>query len=230
MTCSKRSSSRSSASKARAGTAHALLRSTGSGSTVRSRRSTATRDGPGGDRDALCDQGFCLLQHIVTDCPMKACANAEPHDPYFQQLHRGRVFPARRFPPRALGPEPLAHKQLATKLELLLSGEPAAGGGARQRRAADRDPGAGHGGHHGAAQEHHLPDRCQAAARRSRGYNRLATEAPGPTAANPTSVSPNAPQMMARRIAHAKQFNRHRRQLRVLRPHPAKTADPRHPP
>ncbi|MBB4399179.1 hypothetical protein GGD62_008329 [Bradyrhizobium sp. ERR14] len=80
--------------------------------------------------------------------------------PVFPVLHRRRVLPA-RLPARALGPEPLAQ---ATRRQAGAAAGREPAGGARGRRVAQPGPQAGHGRHHGAAEGHHLSDRCQAAA------------------------------------------------------------------
>src|SRR5258706_16132628 len=48
---------------------------------------------------------------------------------------------------------------------------------ARERGAADEGFGAGHGRYHRAAQGHHLPNRCEAFARRDQGANPTGQEA-----------------------------------------------------
>src|SRR5205807_8303185 len=67
---------------------------------------------------------------------------------------------------RALGPEPLAQ---APRQQAGTSPRRELAGGARERGAADEGFGAGHGRYHRAAQEHHLPDRCEAFTRRDQG-------------------------------------------------------------
>ncbi|MEY9460311.1 IS5 family transposase [Bradyrhizobium ottawaense] len=97
-----------------------------------------------------------LLKHIYGLSDEGVCERWV-HDPYF----RRRVLPA-RLSARAFGPEPLA--QAARRQAGAAAGrEPA--GGARGRRVTRPRPQAGHRRYHGAAKGHHLPDRCQAAAR-----------------------------------------------------------------
>src|SRR5215203_3608225 len=91
--------------------------------------------------------GLLLLKHIYGLSDEGVCERWV-YDPYFQHF-TGAEFFQHEFPHER---SDLSHwrKRLGDKLELLLA-DPA--GGARQRRAADPGPGAGHGGHHGAAQE-----------------------------------------------------------------------------
>ena len=86
------------------------------------------------------------------------------------RIGRGRVLPGISSH-RALGPEPLEEAP-RRQAGAAFGREPA--GGARQRRAADPGLGAGYGGHHGAAQEHHLPDRAKLLHAAINGLNRIA--------------------------------------------------------
>ena len=105
-------------------------------------------------------------------------------------------------------------KRLGDRLKLLLAERPA--GRPWQRRTAASRAGAGHGRYDCAAQEHHLPDRRQAAAGAAlNGLNRLARQRRVLHQSYLRVAKRSA--MMAGRYAHAKQFNRHRRELRFLR-------------
>ena len=123
-----------------------------------------------------------------------------------------RILPA-HLSARAFRPPPLA--QAAGREARPAAGrEPA--GGPRKRRAEDQGPGAGHRRHHGAAQEHRLPDRRQAPHAAIKGLNRLARRHTVTLRQSYLRVAKQAA-MMAGRYAHAKQFNRHHRQVRFLR-------------
>jgi len=65
-------------------------------------------------------------------------------------------------------------------------------GGTRERSAADQGFGAGHSRYYRAAQEHHLPDRCEAFARRDQGANPTGQEARC-GCGNRMCASPSAP-------------------------------------
>src|SRR5262249_40149828 len=110
---------------------------------------------------------------IFTDCPTKACANAG------SMIHTSSTSPERSSCSTSFRTScsDLSHwrKRLGGKLELLLAEELA--GGARERGAADEGFGAGHGRYHRAAQGHHLPNRCEAFARRDQGANPTGQEA-----------------------------------------------------
>src|SRR5262245_43046996 len=104
-------------------------------------------------------------------------------------LHWRGVLPA-RVSARALGPEPLAQ---APRRQAGTSPGRELAGGARERGAADEGFSAGHGRYHCAAQGHHLPNRCEAFARRDQGAN---PDWPGSAACgcgNRMCASPSAP-------------------------------------
>ena len=113
--------------------------------------------------------GLLLLKHIYGLSDEGVCERWV-HDPYFQYF-TGEEFFQHEFPHER---SDLSHwrKRFGDKLELLLAESLRVAHA--ERRAADQGPGAGHGRHHGAAQGHHLPDRCQAAARGDQG-----TQPPG---------------------------------------------------
>src|SRR6202048_2554568 len=108
--------------------------------------------------------GLLLLKHIFALSDEQVCERWVC-DPYFQYF-TGEEFFQHTFPHER---SDLSHwrKRLCAKVELLLAESPrvaqASGG------ATEQGPQAGHGRHHGAAQEHQLPDRRQAAARRHQG-------------------------------------------------------------
>jgi transposase, IS5 family len=83
-------------------------------------------------------------------------------------------------------------------------------------RAVHQGLGAGHDRHHGAAQEHHLPDRRQAPVPAIRELNRLARRHGVRLRQSYLRVAKSAA-MMAGRYVHTKQFNRHHREVRFLR-------------
>ena len=143
------------------------------------------------------------------------------HDPYFQHF-TGEEFFQHEFPHER---SDLSHwrKRLGNKLELRLAESLRVG--ARQQRAADPGPGARSRWTPRCSPKNiTFPTDCQAAARGDQGAQPPGAEAPGPTAAIASSVSPRRA-MMAGRCAHAKRrFNRRRRQLRPA--HPAWTAGP----
>ena len=107
--------------------------------------------------------GLLLLKHIYGLSDEGVCERWV-HDPYFQHF-TGEEFFQHEFPHER---SDLSHwrKRLGNKLELLLA---EIASGASKRCATDQGPQAGHGRHHGAAQGHHVPDRCQAAARSDQG-------------------------------------------------------------
>ena len=155
--------------------------------------------------------GLLLLKHIYGLSDEGVCERWV-YDPYFQYF-TGEEFFQHVLPARALGPEPL--EEAARRQAGASSGrEPA--GGACERRAADQGPGAGHGRHHGAAQGHYLPDRRQAVARGDQGAQPSGKKHGVRLRQSYIRIAKRAA-MMAGRYAHAKQFNRHRRQLRLLR-------------
>jgi IS5 family transposase len=153
--------------------------------------------------------GLLLLKHIYGLSDEGVCERWV-HDPYFQHF-TGRSSSSTSFRTRALGPEPLA--QAAGGHAGAIAGRKSAGC-ASKRCATDQGPQAGHGRHHGAAQGHHVPDRCQAAAR-----SHQEIEPPGRQTRRATAaVIPAHRQTRsddAGRYAHAN--NRHRRELRILR-------------
>ena len=105
-------------------------------------------------------------------------------------------------------------KRLGERLDLLLAESLRVAHD--KRRVAHQGPGAGHRRHHGAAQEHRLPDQRQAPARGDQG-----AQSPGPPArrAAEAILSPRrqAGGDDGGAYAHAKQFNRHHREVRFLR-------------
>src|ERR1700675_1152274 len=115
--------------------------------------------------------GLLLLKHIYGLSDEGVCQRWV-YDPYFQHF-TGEQFFQHEFPHERSA---LSHwrKRLGDKLELLL---------AESLRVAHPGPGAGHGRHHGAAQGHQLPDRCQTAVRSDQGPQPPGAEAPGPAAA-----------------------------------------------
>ena len=122
--------------------------------------------------------GLLLLKHIYGLSDEGVCERWV-YDPYFQHF-TGEEFFQHAFPHER---SDLSHwrKRLGDKLELLLaeSLRVAHESGALRTQG----PGAGHGRHHGAAQEHHLPDRRQAAARGDQGAQPPGQQARGAAAA-----------------------------------------------
>ena len=105
--------------------------------------------------------GLLLLKHIYGLSDEGVCERWV-YDPYFQYF-TGEEFFQHEFPHELLGPEPLAQ---APRRQAGTSPGRELAGGARERGAADEGFGAGHGRYHRAAQGHHLPNRCEALARR----------------------------------------------------------------
>ena len=105
--------------------------------------------------------GLLLLKHIYGLSDEAVC-DRWVHDPYFQHF-TGEEFFQHEFPHER---SDLSHwrKRLGDKLELLLAESLSVKGRPQHRRAAHTRSKTGHGGHHRAAQGHHLPNRCQAAA------------------------------------------------------------------
>src|SRR6187397_3577968 len=105
--------------------------------------------------------GLLLLKHIYGLSDEGVCERWV-HDPYFQHF-TGEEFFQHEFPHER---SDLSHwrKRLGDKLELLLAESLRVAHGAGALRGQ-----AGHGRHHGAAEGHHLSDRCQAAARGHQG-------------------------------------------------------------
>ena len=156
--------------------------------------------------------GLLLLKHIYGLSDEGVCERWV-HDPYFQHF-TGEEFFQHEFPHER---SDLSHwrKRLGDKLELLLAESLRVAHA--QRCAADQGSQAGHGRHHGAAQGHHVPDRCQAAARGDQG------------------IEPAGQQ--ARRAAAAvlsahRQARRHDggtlRPCQTVQPPPSRTAHPAH--
>jgi IS5 family transposase len=116
--------------------------------------------------------GLFFLKHIYGLSDEGVCERWV-YDPYFQHF-TGEEFFQHEFPHERSN---LSHwrKRLGGKLELLLA--ESLRGGARERGAADEGFGAGHGRYHRAAQGHHLPNRCEAFARRDQGGNPTGQEA-----------------------------------------------------
>ena len=114
--------------------------------------------------------GLLLLKHMFGLSDEGVCERWV-YDPYFQHF-TGETFFQHSFPHER---SDLSHwrKRLGDKLDLLLAESLRVAHA--KRRAADQGSGAGHGRHHGAAQEHRLPDRRQAAACGDQG-----AQSPGP--------------------------------------------------
>src|SRR5262249_56515350 len=95
------------------------------------------------------------------------------YDPYFQHF-TGEEFFQHEFPHER---SDLSHwrKRLDGKLELLLAESLRVAHESGALRT--KDFGAGHGRYHRAAQGHHLPNRCEAFARRDQGANPTGQEA-----------------------------------------------------
>ncbi|MGY4456569.1 hypothetical protein ACVWYI_000529 [Bradyrhizobium sp. LB13.1] len=102
--------------------------------------------------------GLLLLKHTYGLSDEGVCERWV-HDPYFQ-FFTGQEFFQHAFPHER---SDLSHwrKRLGDKFGAAAGGEPA--GGARGRRVTRPGPQARHRRHHGAAEGHHLSDRCQAA-------------------------------------------------------------------
>src|SRR6266540_5967666 len=112
--------------------------------------------------------GLFLLKHMYGLSDEGVCERW-----VYAALHWRGVLPT-RVSARALGPEPLAQ---APRQQAGTSPRRELAGGARERGAADEGFGAGHGRYHRAAQGHHLPNRCEAFARRGQGANPTGQEA-----------------------------------------------------
>ena len=150
--------------------------------------------------------GLLLLER---GCPMKGCASAGSTTRDFQ-FFTGEEFFQHTFPHER---SDLSHwrKRLGDKLELLLASLRVAHEAGALRR---QDLQAGHGRHHGTAEGHRLSDRCRAAAAAIRATAWREGTASG--CGNPiVAIAKAAARWWA--SAHAKQFRRHQRQLRILR-------------
>ena len=126
---------------------------------------------PAWNCDTVCDRTF-FSKHIYGLSDEGVCERWV-YDPYFQHF-TGEEFLQHEFPHELLGPEPLAQ---APRRQAGTSPGRELAGGARERGAADEGFGAGHGRYHRAAQGHHLPNRCEAFARRDQGANPTGQEA-----------------------------------------------------
>src|SRR5438105_8035626 len=154
--------------------------------------------------------GLFLLKHIYGLSDEGACERWV-YDPVFPALHWRGVLPT-RVSARALGPEPLAQ---APRQQAGTSPRRELAGGAREQGAADEGFGAGHGRYHRAAQEITFPTDAKLLHAAIKGLTRLARKHGVRLRQSYLRIAKRAA-MMAGRYAHAKQFNRHRRHLRVL--------------
>ena len=111
--------------------------------------------------------GLLLLKHMFGLSDEGVCERWV-YDPYFQHF-TGETFFQHTFS-HERSDQPL-EKAAGQQARAVAGREPA--GGAPKRRAADQGSGAGHGRHHGAAQEHRLPNRRQAAACGDQGAQSL---------------------------------------------------------
>src|SRR5262249_51668630 len=131
--------------------------------------------------------GLFLLKHIYGLSDEGVCERWV-YDPYFQHF-TGEEFFQHEFPHER---SDLSHwrKRLGGKLELLLAES------LRWRTragASDEGFGAGHGRYHRAAQGHHLPNRCEAFARRDHRWPRCHTQQNAERARNGYKSQASAP-------------------------------------
>ena len=182
-------------------------RSTGTGSY--GEIAPATRASPG--LPTRFANGLLLLKQIYGLSDEGVCERWV-YDPYFQ-FFTGEEFFQHEFPHER---SDLSHwrKRLSGKLELLLAESLQVAHASAPLRS--QGPQAGHGRHHGAAKNIDFPTDAKLLHAAIKGLNRLANKHGVRLRQSYVRVARHAA-MMARRYAHAKQFNRHRRQLRILR-------------
>src|SRR5215813_8039374 len=134
-------------------------------------RAAVQRRWPSWNCDTVCDRAF--FAHAYLRNVRRRRVRTLGLLTILPALHWIGVLPA-RVSARALGPEPLAQ---APRRQAGTSPGRELAGGARERGAADEGFGADHGRYHRAAQGHHLPNRCEAFARRDQGANPTGQEA-----------------------------------------------------
>ncbi len=175
---------------------------------TRSRRSTATRADPA---SRAASWSACCYSSTCSGCPTKASVRAGSTS-VLPALHRRDVLPA-HLPARALRPQPLEEAP-GRQARDAAGREPA--GGAPKRRAADQDLARVMVDTTVQPKNIAFPTDARLLHAAIKGLNRLARRYGVRLRQSYVRVARQAA-MMAGRYAHAKQFNRHHREVRFLR-------------